>query len=209
MNSNTVLSAAHCFDDPSRAPTHVLAGDTDLRSSSDGNGVQQRIASVTQHPQWNSRTLANDITVIKLPQSLSYSRTIRWACLPDPYQGQNLTFLLSNSDPYVIGWGSTRVGGGPESKLRQVQVPMVSQSNCASAYSNVGQVSIDDTKMCAGLGGKDSCNGDSGGALLSEQLQNVWSVLGVVSFGVDCARPDFPGVYTRVDQYLGWIRQQM
>ncbi|XP_029978083.1 serine protease 27-like [Sphaeramia orbicularis] len=60
--------------------------------------------------------------------------------------------------------------------------------------------------ICAGLleGGKDSCQGDSGGPMVSKQ-GSVWVQSGIVSFGFGCARPNLPGVYSRVSQYESWI----
>ena len=68
---------------------------------------------------------------------------------------------------------------------------------------------IGDTKLCDGKGVRDTCSRDWGCPLLVHHLVDKWSIVGITSFGVDCGRPDFPGVYTRVDKYLDWIKDKM
>lgn len=63
--------------------------------------------------------------------------------------------------------------------------------------------------ICAGFsdGGKDACQGDSGGPFmcLNPNRPHQWYLAGVVSHGEGCARPDEPGIYTRVSLYIEWI----
>lgn len=47
--------------------------------------------------------------------------------------------------------------------------------------------------------------GDSGGPLLIEENGRC-VVAGIVSYGIDCAKKNFAGVYTRVNQFLSFIR---
>merc|ERR1711971_955524 len=209
LDQTTVLTAAHCFDQ-SGGPNVVRLGDHDINTSSDGaQAVDVSIRRIIQHPGWDSNSLENDIAILKLSQPIQYSRDIRRACMPTAYRGQDLPSVLARPQPIVVGWGSTSTGTGPTNRLRQAPVQMVTQEQCAQAYRQVSRVTIGATKLCAGEGTRDTCNGDSGGGLFSRNLGGGFAVVGVTSFGVECARDDFPGVYTRVDEYLPWIQQNM
>jgi secreted trypsin-like serine protease len=54
--------------------------------------------------------------------------------------------------------------------------------------------------------------GDSGGPLVLEGTNantgdEMYTLVGIVSTGVRCGSNDFPGLYTRVDKYLEWIKK--
>ena len=54
------------------------------------------------------------------------------------------------------------------------------------------------------VGGKDACHGDSGGPLICV-VDNEPVLYGVVSWGRECALPDFPGIYGKVSSIIDWI----
>lgn len=52
----------------------------------------------------------------------------------------------------------------------------------------------------------DACQGDSGGPLMM-RVDTRWVQLGIVSFGNKCGEPGYPGVYTRLSEYVEWINE--
>ena len=114
-----------------------------------------------------------------------------------------------NDKPKVVGWGKTDNNKPVSPQLQQVSVPFVDNPTCNDKYgAAIAGVDIGSTQLCGGEDGKDSCSGDSGGPMLSSELNDGrWAVIGIVSFGASglCANSLFPGVYTRVDKYLDWI----
>ena len=121
IDERHVLTAAHCFPGGRNSGiTHVRLGEHNVDSSRDGASPEDvAIARVTNHRSYDSDSLRNDISVLRLTRSVRFSREIAPVCLPDAYVGNDLTRV---GDPTVIGWGSTRTGGSTSSALRQVRL---------------------------------------------------------------------------------------
>jgi len=202
-----ILSAAHCFTGRTK-PAVVRLGEHDITTTSESRSFDRQIQTFKIHERYDSQALVNDIAIVTIsgPQ-LEFSQTIRSACLPYDYTGVN--YERFRNDPTIVGWGATRNNGASSTVCRQATVPIVPIPECNEDYRGVSRVNINNDMVCAGQGRRDSCAGDSGGPMLSDFYDGRWSVIGIVSFGVDCASERHPGVYTRVDRYLNWIERQI
>ena len=207
IDETHILTAAHCFPDNRNSRiTHARLGEHDISRTSDGRHVDIQISRVRNHEGYSQSTLKNDISILTLSSPVRFvPNRIAPICLPDT-RGQN---LLNRRDPVITGWGSTRVGGGTVQTIQQASIPLESTTSCNRKYQGVSRpITIGNAdQLCAGEGRTDTCTGDSGGPMMMLNNQNRWMVVGITSFGVECARQDFPGVYTRVDNFLSWIRR--
>lgn len=64
----------------------------------------------------------------------------------------------------VIGWGRTSEGGMLPNVVQEVQVPILTLSQCRAMKYRSSRITS--YMLCAGRGAMDSCQGDSGGPLL-------------------------------------------
>uniref|UniRef100_A0A0D9QYU8 Transmembrane protease serine n=1 Tax=Chlorocebus sabaeus TaxID=60711 RepID=A0A0D9QYU8_CHLSB len=198
--SNTwILTAAHCFRSNSN-PREWIAT---FGISTTNPRLRMRVRSILIHNNYISATHENDIALVRLENSVTFTRDIHSVCLPAATQNIPL-----GSTAYVTGWGAQEYAGPTVSELRQAQVRIISNDVCNAPYSYNG--GILPGMLCAGLlqGGVDACQGDSGGPLVQEDSRRLWFLVGIVSWGDQCGLPDRPGVYTRVTTYRDWIRQQ-
>lgn len=194
-----VVSAGHCVvrpTTPTGGITKIVLGRHKLSATADGEEIP--VLKAFQHEGFNRSTLDNDISVFQL----SRPSTMPVAKIADP--AVIAALLADSATTTVVGWGTQAEGASHTSDtLFEVDVPVISNDRCKAfpRYNN-----LTDNMFCAGLvtGGQDSCQGDSGGPIFAKQGEDVVQV-GLVSWGIGCARPNAPGVYTRVTNYLGWL----
>lgn len=186
------LTAAHCTGGGG-----IVDNALRLRAGTSDNRIGGQLASlvsVVNHPHYNPFTLDNDIAVLRIDVAWNIGKH-GIAAVAMPLQG---LAVRPGTKATVAGWGATCEWCLGTSRLRAVGVPIVSNEECDRSYGG----GITDGMLCAGFpeGGRDACQGDSGGPLTANGL-----LVGVVSWGLGCARPDTPGVYARVDYYRDWI----
>ncbi|XP_053615918.1 proclotting enzyme-like isoform X2 [Plodia interpunctella] len=200
-----VLTAAHCTRDSKQRPFparqfSVRLGDVDLaRDDEPSRPVTHRVAAVRAHEQFSRVGFYNDIAILVLADNVQKSKYVIPICLPS---GADLSRQFDGHLATVVGWGTTRYGGGESTKQLEAKLPVWRNEDCDRAYFQP----ITATFLCAGYarGGVDACQGDSGGPLML-QTNGRWTQIGVVSFGNKCGEPGYPGVYTRVTHYNDWL----
>jgi len=190
-----VLSAAHCQG----VANKVHIGRHNLEDDSE-DFEEFQVEKEIPHPDYDPFTLANDIMLIKINGESSFQPL-------EINDGSDSSLTADEADVTVIGWGTFRSGGRRLAcKLQEVVVDIVDNEECNASDRYNGEVTED--MVCAARDGKDSCQGDSGGPLISRGSDASTDVLvGIVSWGYGCACSRYPGVYSRVEYFYDWIKE--
>lgn len=197
---NWILTAAHCAGHFQKAKGGIL-------KLSEG-GINLAIKKVIKHPKYKiPKSSSNDFALVQIA-TIDPEGPIKPVKLASPeFESDGHTSEGITSTVY--GWGYLREGSGVSNDLNKVEVPLVSNETANTPEAYDGEV--DDTMIAAGYasGGKDSCQGDSGGPLVVFDQANDPVLVGVVSWGEGCARPDKYGIYSRVSSAYQWITKTM
>lgn len=200
LSATAVLTAGHCCAYPPASNYKVVVGDHVIEDG-ESEGTEQVIdvKEIRQHEDYDDFNLTDDICILILDEEVAENDNVKYTVLAETgREPEDLELLV------VTGWGTTSEGGNLGETLQKVDVPYVPNDRCAEEYGSFNEVTPG--MLCAGdeeNGGVDACQGDSGGPIFFKDGAQV----GLTSWGYGCARPGYPGVYTRTTMYNDWIAE--
>lgn len=212
INQVHIVTAAHCV---SSLPdgwkvNRVRLGEWDLSTELDceygdcnGPVVDMKIAKIIVHEGYDARNdiASNDIALIRLEAKVNLTYTIRPICLPlaTSIKSENMTKSFST----VAGWGMAPTANGVSKKL-YLDLRLKGVQECFPKVEHSAQ-------FCA-MGKRSEreiCSADAGGGL-TKNFYGFNYLIGVIGKGREkCGSEDVPGVYTRVADYVDWIKDNM
>ncbi|CAG7823759.1 unnamed protein product [Allacma fusca] len=200
LNEEFVLTAAHCFQTFQASDYEMVAAEHN-KDRNDGHEQTVQAIKLFIHADYDDETQVNDITLLKVSPKFKFNDKVQAVVLPaktyDPKPNINMWFA---------GWGRLVEDGETPDILHEVTLPIIQRARCKAVLADY---TITDNHLCAGgRGGKDTCEGDSGGPMYLIEGEKQTQV-GIVSWGLGCAEVGLPGVYTRVSSYLDWISEKM
>lgn len=181
-----VLTAAHCVTDSRAKDLRLVVGRQNLDG---GGGRALGVERIVVHPLYDS-TGTHDVALLQTKRRAGVKRVPLVAVGNESHE-------QSGAPLTVAGWGTNFfLVGSPSPQLKKVDVRAVADDDCAAN----GLMGFNpETEMCAEELGGDSCQGDSGGPLFGKNARGRPVQVGVVSYGLGCATPLFPGVYAEVN----------
>ncbi|XP_071454388.1 mite allergen Der f 3-like [Hetaerina americana] len=222
ISHNYVLTAAHCVSSQVGTVVAVNLGALRVANMSfitaklmmSGAGKTSNmypVAESIRHHNFRKFSHYHDIALVRLAVPVpKFDLQVRPACL------QSDSRITGIQKAVACGFGHTKYQDPSTSRvLKHVTLDLYSSDVCTQVFSAVLKTSklsegIRDSQLCAGhlAGGKDTCDGDSGGPLQMRDKKDkcIIRILGVTSFGtVLCGSENTAALYTKVAHYLPWI----
>ena len=208
VSSDCIVTAAHCLvQGGAHIPNFSVCLGRQCGNCSErdpeGNPQCFKPHSFAVHPQFDRRTLDNDIAVIKLRQSPSLDCTSVYpVCLPN--ETRDGMYIRAHKQGIVTGWGRVNSTVSRSTCLREGHVYLASRRICDMRHD---KYPVTNSMMCA-TDYNGACEGDSGGPLVVQNRQygDRYVLAGIVSWGIGCGKAKKLGVYTSVLSHLDWIK---
>lgn len=201
INDRWAITAAHCVYQKMYITSEnlfVVFNTTNMKLPDVPNIGVEKIFSANYSPD----TKENDLALLKLKDSI-YNTTEPFGAVSLPSES-----FKPSGDCIVSGWGYQQVNGGSTpDHLMAANVTILTHEDCQNRFSP--KYTIYPGMICAGGNSTDACQGDSGGPLVCKSSTGQNVLTGIVSWGIGCATPNIPGVYTEVAKYATWINKIM
>uniref|UniRef100_A0A5F5PML0 Ovochymase 2 n=1 Tax=Equus caballus TaxID=9796 RepID=A0A5F5PML0_HORSE len=212
-----VITAAHCVANRNIALTlNVTAGEYDLNHTEPGEQTLT-IETIIVHPHFSTKKpMDYDIALLKMTGAFNFGQFVRPVCLPEPGERFEAGFICTTA-----GWGRLTEDGILSQVLQEVNLPILTQEECVAALLTLKKPISGQTFLCTGFpdGGRDACQGDSGGSLMCRNKKGAWTLAGVTSWGLGCGRgwrnnvqkddQGSPGIFTDLSKVLPWVHKHV
>ncbi|XP_070767920.1 ovochymase-like, partial [Enoplosus armatus] len=216
INDRWAVTAAHVVEGVDETSLLLYGGLVDGRTTFNrlSNVVNMESERIIIHPGYvkdhEDRTnFDNDIALIRLSSRVNFGPNLLPICLPEVNRG-----LVENEQGTVSGWGITDGVRGYRTSavLKYAHIGVYSLTECEKTPSTPTneRMLFTNNMFCAGATGKDSCHKDSGGPFVLPMLaegREPYYLTGIVSWGPPCQSKQYKGYYTKVENYVDWIKE--
>lgn len=201
ISATRLLTAAQCTIDKVAGGIQYRVGSRDSRSG----GQYMYVEAIINHPEYNPKTLSNDIAVVWLKKQINFAMTgVTLLSLPETNERVEVETIT-----VISGWER---GGLEPNLMKYSHMSTISNELCNRYFRG----DVLDSMLCAEVpvpdghhvreDSVDYYQTDMGGPVANIEKQIV---VGVVVWGHGGSKQDRPGVYTRVASYREWIDSVM
>ncbi|XP_017047448.2 trypsin beta-like [Drosophila ficusphila] len=194
-SKDIIVTAAHCRFNETGVKLEAEHLQVRVGSSlKDRDGILIKVKAIISHENYNNLTIANDIAVMRLSESLEFSSKVQ----PIPLAERN---PLPGSLAMTSGWGAVKLKHSFTSPNKELIIEEHRERLKSTLLPIQNCREDDDThedNICVNSKGQSTCSGDSGGPLVVDQ-----QLVGVTSFGPPYC-DDF-SAFASVPYFRNWI----